>query len=104
MITDAAALRVPWVFNNTALQMRTNHNYVLRIQVPAAGHYHLYARTHGDSTSGFHVALGDRVVRHEVGNALMRFERVGDVDLPRGPVDLRLMRIQGRPVLDVLAL
>jgi hypothetical protein len=23
VITDAAALRVPWVFNNTALQMRT---------------------------------------------------------------------------------
>ena len=104
VLTDAAALRVPWVFNNTALQMRTNHNYVVRIEVPAAGRYHLYARAHGDSTSCFHVALGDRVVRREVGNAPMRLERVGEVELSRGPVDLRLMRIEGRPVLDVLVL
>jgi len=34
----------------------------------------------------------------------MRFERVGEIDLPRGAVDVRLMRIEGRPVLDVLAL
>ena len=39
VITDAAALRVPWVFNNTALQMRTHHTYVVRAEVPAAGHY-----------------------------------------------------------------
>jgi hypothetical protein len=104
VITDAAALRVSWVFNNTALQMRTNHNYVVRAEVPAAGRYHLYARSHGDSTSGFHVALGERVVRREVGNSPMRLERVGEVDLPRGPVDVRLMRIRGRPVLDALAL
>jgi hypothetical protein len=34
VITDAAALRVPWVFDNTALEMRTNHNYVIRAAVP----------------------------------------------------------------------
>jgi hypothetical protein len=104
VITDAAALRVPWVFNNTALEMRTNHNYVVRAEVPAAGHYHVYARTHGDSTSGFRIALGDRVVGGRVGAAPMRLERVGGIDLPRGAVDVRLMRIQGRPVLDVIAL
>ena len=104
VITDAASLRVPWVFNNTALQMRTNHNYVVRAEVPTAGRYFVYARTHGDSASGFHVALGDRVVRREVGNAPMRFERIGELDLPRGAVDVRLMRIEGRPVLDVLVL
>jgi hypothetical protein len=104
VITDAAALRVPWVFNNTALQMRTNHNYVVRADIPAPGRYHLYARTHGDSTSGFRLALGDHVVGGRVGNAPMRFARVGDIDLPRGAVDVRLMRIEGRPVVDVLAL
>ena len=104
VITDAAALRVPWVFDNTALQMRTNHNYVVRADVPAGGHYFVYARTHGDSTSGFHIALGDRVVSRRVGAAPMRLERVGEIDLPRGAVDVRLMRIQGRPVLDVIVL
>src|SRR5688572_26357822 len=104
VITDAATLRVPWVFNNTALQMRTNHNYVVRAELPAAGRYHVYARTHGDSTSGFHVALGGRVVRREVGNAPMRLERIGEIELSRGAVDVRLMRIEGRPVLDFLAL
>ncbi|HEU4721424.1 MAG TPA: FG-GAP-like repeat-containing protein [Gemmatimonadaceae bacterium] len=104
VITDAAALRVPWVFNNVALQMRTNHNYVVRADVPAAGRYYLYARTHGDSSSGFRIALGERVVGGKVGNAPMRFARVGELDLPRGRLDVRLMRIEGRPVLDVLVL
>ena len=78
VVRDAATLGVPWVFNNLALQMRTNHNYVVRTDVPAAGHYHLYARTQGDSASGFRVALGDRVVSRKVGNAPMRFQRVGE--------------------------
>ena len=104
VITDAAALRVPWVFNNTALEMRTNHNYVIHTDVPESGRYHLYARTQGAGESAFRVALGDRVIARDVGNGPMKFERVGEYDLAKGTVAVRLMRIRGRPVLDMLAL
>lgn len=104
VLADAATLRIPWVFNNTALEMRTRSNYLIEAEVPAAGRYHLYARTHGAEGSYFRVAVGDRVIDRDVGNGPMRFERVGTFDLPAGPVDVRLMRIEGRPVLDVLAL
>lgn len=105
VIVDAAMLRVPWLFNNTGLQMRTRSNYVIPIEVPEAGVYHLYARTHGQEGSEFRVAIGDEVVGHEVGNGPLSFERIGTVQLPSaGVVDVRLMRIEGRPTLDVLVL
>jgi hypothetical protein len=104
VVTDAARLRVPWVFNNTALEMRTNANYVIRTQVPTPGRYYLYARTQGDARSAFRVAIGDKVIARNIGDAPMRFERVGEFDLIAGPVAVRLMRIEGRPVLDVLVL
>lgn len=104
VLTDAATLRVPWIFNNTALEMRTRSNYVIRTSIPAAGRYYLYTRTHGTERSYFRVALGDEVIDHDIGNAPLRFERSGAFDLEAGPVDVRLMRIEGGPVLDVLAL
>ena len=42
VLTDAASLREDWIFNNTALEMRTRSNYVLRAEIPRAGRYHLY--------------------------------------------------------------
>jgi hypothetical protein len=104
VLTDAGALRVPWIFNNTALEMRTRSNYVIRANIPTAGRYYLYARTHGSDESFFRVAIGDQVIDHDLGNAPLRFERAGAFDLEAGPIDVRLMRIEGRPVLDVLAL
>ena len=47
VLTDAATLQVPWVFNNTALEMRTRSNYVIRAEIPRPGRYHLYTRSHG---------------------------------------------------------
>src|SRR5690606_38904947 len=104
VLTDAGALDVPWIFNNTALEMRTRSNYVIRAEIPTAGRYHLYARTQGRDGSFFRVAIGDEVIGRDVGNAPLRLERVGEFELAAGPVDIRLMRIEGRPVLDVLAL
>ena len=104
VIADAATLQQPWLFNNTALVMRTNSNYVVRAEIPEAGSYHLYVRSHGSEESGFHVAIGDRVVRETVGDEPAKWERIAEIELPRGPVDVRLMRIQPSPALDVLVL
>jgi hypothetical protein len=104
VITDAATLRIPWIFNNTALEMRTRSNYVIRVPVPADGVYHLYARTHGKSGSQFRVAIGDRVIDHDLGDEPLRLEDAGTFELRKGSTDVRLMRIEGTPVLDVLVL
>ncbi|MBW3629195.1 MAG: hypothetical protein KY464_07855 [Gemmatimonadetes bacterium] len=104
VITDAAGLGAPWLFNNTGLEMRTRSNYVLRAQVPEAGSYHLYVRSQGKAGSGFRVAVNDQVIAADAGDEPLRLERAGTFELPAGPVDLRLMRIEGTPVLDVLVL
>ena len=104
VLTDAAALRVPWLFNNTALELRTRSNYVVRVQVPEAGRYHLHVRSHGRPGSAFRVAVGDRVVARDLGDAPLTLTRAGIFTLPAGPIDVRLMRIEGTPVFDVLVL
>jgi lysophospholipase L1-like esterase len=104
VITDAATLGVPWLFNNTGLEMRTRSNYVLPVQIPEPGSYHLFVRSHGRQGSGFRVAVGDRVIERDVGTGPVALEWVGTFELDAGTVDVRLMRIEGSPVLDVLAL
>lgn len=104
VITDAATLRVPWIFNNTALEMRTRSNYVVRVEVPADGKYHLYARTHGKAGGGFRLAIDDRMIPTDLGDEPLRLEDAGVVELKKGTADVRLMRIEGSPVFDVLVL
>ena len=103
-ISDADRLEVPWLFNNTALVMGSRSNYVIQTDVPEPGTYYLYVRSHGDEDSYFRVAVGDRVIEEDLGDEPLRFERAGVFRLERGPVDVRLMRIEGGPVLDVLVL
>ncbi|HWV58629.1 MAG TPA: hypothetical protein VNZ57_14330 [Longimicrobiales bacterium] len=104
VIVDADALRVPWLFNNTGLEMRTNSNYVVRATVPASGTYYLYARTHGPANSSLRIAINDRIAPVEVADGPLEFERIGEFELDAGEIDIRLMRIVGRPVFDVLVL
>lgn len=104
VIVDADALRVPWLFNNTGLEMSTNSNYVIRARIPSPGTYYLYARTHGAENSSMRIAIGDRIAPVTVANGPLSFQRIGEYELEAGEVGVRLMRIVGRPVFDVLVL
>jgi hypothetical protein len=103
-LTDAERLRVPWIFDNTALRLGTRSNYLQWVDIPRAGTYHLYARTLGSPRSGFRVAVNDEPIPADVGNGPLSFRRVGTFRLPAGRVPVRIMRIEGAPVLDVLVL
>jgi hypothetical protein len=103
-LTDAAALHVPWIFDNTALRLGTRSNYLQWVEIPRAGTYYLYARTAGTPRSAFRVAVNDEPIPANVGNGPLSFRRVGSFRLPAGRVPVRIMRIEGTPVLDVLAL
>jgi outer membrane protein assembly factor BamB len=103
-ITSARSLGVPWLFNNTALEMRTRSNYVTRVEIPEPGTYHLYVRSQGSDESTFRVAVGERVIDEDLGNEPLRLRKAGRFELEAGPVDVRLMRIEHIPVFDVLVL
>lgn len=101
-ITDAGELGVPWLFNNIGLVMGTRSNYVKKISIPEAGTYHLFVRSHGEEESQFRVAVNDRVIDSNLGDDPLSWERAGTFELEAGTADVRIMRIENSPVLDVL--
>lgn len=103
-ITDANQMNVDWLFNNTALYMGSRSQYVIEIDIPEDGTWHLFARTHGDENSYFRVAVDDQLNDSYLGNRPLNWEKSGTFELEKGKVNLRLMQILPGPVLDVLVL
>ena len=103
-VTDATSLKVPWLFNNTALMLLSQANVETEVRIPEAGTYHLYARSRGARGSSFRVALGKQVSPSVAGGDAFSWKRVEKFDLPEGPVKLRITRIFTAPALDVLVL
>ncbi|PHN06436.1 hypothetical protein [Flavilitoribacter nigricans] len=103
-IIDASQLEVPWLFNNTGLLMTTRSNYLKRVEIPVTGTYYLYARSHGRPGSTIRVAIGEQVIPDDLGNDSLRYVQAGTFELAAGTVNLRVMRIENNPILDVLVL
>ena len=103
-VADAASLKVPWLFNNTALLLLSQASMETEVRVPEAGTYYLYARSRGGRNASFRVALGKQVSPSIAGGDAFSWQRVEKFDLPAGPIKLRLTRIFTAPALDVLAL
>lgn len=103
-ITDAGQMNVDWLFNNTALYMGSRSQYVIDIEIPEAGTWYLFARTHGQENSYFRVAVDDRLNDSFLGNKPLNWEHTGSFELEQGKTSLRLMQIMPGPVLDVLVL
>ena len=103
-VADAASLKVPWLFNNTALLLLSQASMETEVLIPEAGTYHLFARSRGGRRGSFRVALGKQVSPSIAGGDAFSWQRVEKFDLPQGPVKLRLTRIFTAPALDVLVL
>ena len=103
-ITDAGRLDVPWIYKNTALCMTTRRQYVINTDIPESGAWYLFARTHGDENSSFRIAVDDRLTDTFVGNQSLNWKLAGAFELEQGTTNVRLMSIEGSPVLDVLVL
>lgn len=104
MFIDSRQAGGDWLFNNTALQMTTRTNYVKKVNIPEAGTYHLFVRSKGRPGGSFRIAIGNKVIAEDLGDDSLKFEKAGVFELQAGMVDIRIMRIEGSPVLDVLAL
>jgi len=103
-IVEAHQLEVDWLFNNTALYLGSRSQYVIEIDIPEEGTWHLFARTHGSEDSYFRVAVDDKLNDDYIGNSPLNWTHSGTFDLEKGPTNLRLMQIMAGPVLDVLVL
>jgi len=103
-ITDAVSLKVPWLFNNMALVMVTRSNYLLKVPIPESGTYHLFARSQGKKNSTFRISINDKVIDGDLGNGPLIFKKAGVFELKKGTVNVRIMRIELSPVMDVLVL
>ncbi|MEX0904997.1 MAG: hypothetical protein WD604_15950 [Balneolaceae bacterium] len=103
-ITDANRLGVDWLFNNTALFMGSRSQYVIEIEIPEDGTWHLFARTHGGENSYFRIAVDDKLNDSYLGDRPLNWRKAGTFELDKGSTYLRLMQIMAGPVLDVLVL
>lgn len=103
-ISDAAWLRVPWVFNNLAMALNSPEDAVATVELKQAGKYRLFVRSHGSEASSFRVSVNGRTDAARFGNAPMSWQR-GDVyALEAGRVELRLTEISPAPVVDAIVL
>ncbi|MDZ7693600.1 MAG: hypothetical protein U5K69_21190 [Balneolaceae bacterium] len=103
-ITNADQLDVPWIFNNTGLYIGSRSQYVIDVDIPEGGTWHLFARTHGDEESYMRIAVDNKLGDGLVGNAPLNLVHNGTFELQKGTVPVRLMQIDDGPVFDVLVL
>lgn len=103
-ITDADRLDLSWVFNNTGLYLGSRSQYVIDVDIPEEGTWHLFARTHGDEESYMRIAVDNKLSDGLVGNAPMNMVHNGTFELQKGTVPVRIMQIDDGPVFDVLVL
>jgi hypothetical protein len=104
IIADAHALHAPWIFNNTALVLKSKTNMQVRVQVPEAGRYTLYVRSQGEKNTSFKVAINDKVTAENFGRGPLSWQAGGTFELPAGPAYVKLTRIEMGAAVDVLVL
>ncbi|ALW85289.1 hypothetical protein AUC43_09390 [Hymenobacter sedentarius] len=104
IIADAGLLHAPWIFNNTALVLKSKTNMQVRVQVPEAGSYTLFVRSQGEKNTSFKVAVNDKVTAGSFGRGALSWQEGGTFQLPAGPAYVKLTRIEMGPVVDVLVL
>lgn len=107
-ITDATEQQVPWLFNNTALMLRSMANIDTTVQIPEAGTYYLYARSKAAGRGqSFRVSMGTKLITESIrstGEGFTWQKATGQFELAKGETQLRLTRISTGGTLDVLAL
>jgi hypothetical protein len=104
VIADASALHAPWIFNNTALVLKSKTNMQVRVQVPEAGTYTLFVRSQGEKNTSFKVAINDKVTGATFGRGQLSWQVGGTFELPTGSAYVKLTRIEMGSAVDVLVL
>ncbi len=97
-----------WLFNNSALVMRSQAYLQTTALIPEEGVYNLFVRSHGNPQSSFRVTIGDKQTVEEFGNEFLSWKSGGTFSLTKGPVNVVLSRVVLGPQIgstfDVLVL
>lgn len=104
IIADAASLKVPWVYNNAALVLKSPTNLMTQISLPEDGRYFLYVRSIGDKGSSFKIAINDKVTDAIFGNDRLTWKQGGAFELTKGINLIKITRINPGAVVDVIVL
>ena len=86
-----------WLYNNTALTMRSQAYLHARTTIPEAGTYHLFVRSQGTDRSSFRVTVGDRQSRESFGRGPLQWAKGGSFELKKGPLGMVLSRVELGP-------
>jgi hypothetical protein len=104
IITDAGNLKADWLFNNTGLVLKSESNMMTQVQVPEAGKYFLFVRSHGAKESSFKITVNDKVTDSVFGSQSLCWKPGGSFDLKAALTNIKITRIDPGSVFDVLVL
>ncbi len=99
--TEGQAQGVPpgsWLFKNSGLVMRSQAYLYARADIPEAGTYHLFVRSHGNPNNSFRVTVADKQTATLFGNEPLAWKPGGSFELKQGTVDVVLSRVVLGPV------
>lgn len=102
-LTDANEQKQEWLFNNTGILLSSETNLMTRITVPEADDYHLFVRSSGNEKSSFKVIVNDQITSGIFGRDKMNWQNGGVFKLRKGINDIKITRIRGGAMFDVLA-
>lgn len=103
-ITDAEEQNQKWLFNNTGILLNSETNLMTKILVAEEGQYHLFVRSSGTDKSSFKVAINDQVSGSSFGQQDLKWQKGGVFPLKKGINDVKITRIRGGAMFDVVAL
>lgn len=82
-----------WLFNNTALTVRSQAYVFAKAAIPQPGTYHLFVRSHGPADASFRVTVGEKQTQAVFGNEPLAWKAGGTFELKKGAVDVVLSRV-----------
>ena len=82
-----------WLFNNIGIVLRSQAYPQAKAEIPAAGRYHLFVRSHGSERTSFRVSIGDKQTTEIFGNEPLRWKSGGAFELKKGAVEVVLSRV-----------
>lgn len=101
IIATTDELKAPWLFNNTALVLKSKTYLLTQVQVPAAGTYYLYVRSMGGPKTSFRVAVNDQLTATDFGRGPLSGQPGGTFALPGCPADIKITHVELGGAFDV---
>jgi hypothetical protein len=104
IISDALDLGATWIYNNTALVLKSPSNLMTWVSIPAMGTYYLYTRSQGTDESSFKIAVNDKITEAAFGNEKLIWKRGEAFQLQAGINRVKITRINPGAAVDVIVL